>query len=93
MRGLVLLGVVLKSLLIISYFPSPPERTEIDITIGILRLAHKYDVSFLRRRALGHLGTMYFTRLEDYDTIQNRSPYEISTILKTTQVAVEVGAL
>ncbi|KAJ7083786.1 hypothetical protein C8R44DRAFT_651965 [Mycena epipterygia] len=63
------LEVFLRAMFDASYFLSPPVPTEIDTTIGILRLAHKYDVSFLRRRALAHLGTVYFTRPENDDVI------------------------
>ncbi|KAJ7736558.1 hypothetical protein DFH07DRAFT_944382 [Mycena maculata] len=44
-----------------EYFMPPPARTTIEILIGVLRLAHKYDVHYLRRHALQHLGTVYTT--------------------------------
>ncbi|KAJ6549977.1 hypothetical protein B0H19DRAFT_1073872 [Mycena capillaripes] len=38
-----------------SYFMPPPAPIEFDCVLGILRLAHKYDVSYLYRRALEHV--------------------------------------
>ncbi|KAJ6457573.1 hypothetical protein DFH09DRAFT_1349558 [Mycena vulgaris] len=33
----------------------PPERSDIHVVLGIVRLAHKYDMEYLFRRALQHL--------------------------------------
>jgi hypothetical protein len=73
----------------------PPKKTHIDVIIGVLRLAHKYDVHFLRSRALEHLGTMYVTRLEDYwnrSTASYKTGSLLDAHLKTIQVSAEVGA-
>ncbi|KAJ7464371.1 hypothetical protein FB451DRAFT_1403060 [Mycena latifolia] len=74
-----------------------PESVEFDAFIGILRLSHKYDVNFLRRRALEYLGTLYFTRLEDFDEISSQILNDIkihpAPNLKAIRAAVEVGAL
>ncbi|KAJ7148521.1 hypothetical protein C8R43DRAFT_1009214 [Mycena crocata] len=90
------LEVFLKAIFDSDYFMPPPAAIKFDAVIGILRLSHKYDVHFLRRRALEHLGTMYFSRLEDYRLVSGAA-YEIDSALqgnlKTIQVAAEVGAL
>ncbi|KAJ7464391.1 hypothetical protein FB451DRAFT_1042210 [Mycena latifolia] len=44
-----------------SSFFTPPEDTPLEAIVGILRLSHKYDVPYLRRRALKHLETIYPT--------------------------------
>ncbi|KAJ7729829.1 hypothetical protein DFH07DRAFT_703847, partial [Mycena maculata] len=38
-----------------SFFERPPARTTFAILSGVLRLGIKYDVAYLRRRALLHL--------------------------------------
>ncbi|KAJ7031835.1 hypothetical protein C8F04DRAFT_1360468 [Mycena alexandri] len=87
----------LKAIFDSDYFMPPPAMSHINIIIGVLRLAHKYDVSFLRRRALQHLCTVYCTRLEDYRDVGLSSSYAINSSieahLKTIQISVEVGAL
>ncbi|KAJ6478048.1 hypothetical protein C8R47DRAFT_1198561 [Mycena vitilis] len=45
------------------FFMPPPAENKLADTIGILRLAHKYGVPYLRRRALQHLVAVYHTRL------------------------------
>ncbi|KAF8882749.1 hypothetical protein CPB84DRAFT_1851129 [Gymnopilus junonius] len=47
-----------------SFFEPPPARTELPIVEGILRLSLKYDVKYLRQRALNHLLTTFPTTLE-----------------------------
>ncbi|KAJ7114959.1 hypothetical protein C8R44DRAFT_629550 [Mycena epipterygia] len=42
-----------------SFFMPPPCPTDFYTVIGIMRLAHKYDVQYLFRRALSHLDSMY----------------------------------
>ena len=38
-----------------SFFESPPTPTPLSVVLAIARMSHKYDVPFLRRRALSHL--------------------------------------
>ncbi|KAL1675295.1 hypothetical protein EV122DRAFT_218863 [Schizophyllum commune] len=45
----------LRALYVPDYFLPPPEMTTFEILEGVLRLAHKYDVPSLRRRALRHM--------------------------------------
>ncbi|KAE9394434.1 hypothetical protein BT96DRAFT_923558 [Gymnopus androsaceus JB14] len=49
----------LKAILDPEFFEPPPSTSDLSIVGGILRLSAKYDVSFLRKRALLHLGTTY----------------------------------
>ncbi|KAJ7464358.1 hypothetical protein FB451DRAFT_1094147 [Mycena latifolia] len=90
------LEAFLKAIFDSNYFMPPPATTDIDTIVGVLRLAHKYDVHFLRRRALEHLGTLYSTYLEDYN-VSGHLSFTVESILhinlKTIQIAVEVGAL
>ncbi|KAJ7736542.1 hypothetical protein DFH07DRAFT_842864 [Mycena maculata] len=88
--------VFLKAIFDSSFFMPPPAETHFEDAIGILRLSHKYDVPYLRRRALEHLSTIYPTRLEGYD---NRADNTESTQVDfhrriiTIQLAAEVGSL
>ncbi|KAJ6582146.1 hypothetical protein B0H19DRAFT_984317 [Mycena capillaripes] len=89
------LEMFLKAIFDSNFFMPPPTMTRIEVIVGVLRLAHKYDVSFLRHRALEHLGTVYCTRLEDYHNGANAS-YDFDSLLdanlKVIQVLVQVGA-
>lgn len=78
----------------------PPALTKFEDIVGILRLSHKYDVPFLRRRALKHLGTLYHTRLSERQSKMGENSVEFVQPLETTlynlvtiKVAVEVAAL
>ncbi|KAJ7631381.1 hypothetical protein DFH06DRAFT_1337791 [Mycena polygramma] len=51
--------VFLRAIFDSSYFMPPPTKVELQEVLGILRLAHKYDVNYLFRRALQHLSTAY----------------------------------
>lgn len=44
-----------------------PAPTDSETVLGILRFSHKYGVDYLRRRALVHLSSRYFTTLSDRD--------------------------
>ncbi|KAK7024863.1 BTB domain-containing protein [Favolaschia claudopus] len=81
------------------FMPSPAE-TKIGDTLGILRLAHKYDVPYLRRRALHHLEPMYPTDLSGYDSqvqpaIERKVPFaeHFRDRVLSVMIATEVGAL
>lgn len=41
-----------------SYFEPPPSDQPTSVVVSILRLAHKYDVIFLKRRAVAHLNVL-----------------------------------
>lgn len=46
-----------------SFFEPPPSHTELSIVESILRLSLKYDVQYLKRRALSHLNSTFPTTL------------------------------
>ncbi|KAJ6582236.1 hypothetical protein B0H19DRAFT_1019240 [Mycena capillaripes] len=83
--------VFLKAIFDSAFFMPPPARSKFEDTLGILRLAHKYDVPYLRRRALEHLGTIYPSQLSDY-RMGNLSlslkdfHHRIATIERATEV-------
>ncbi|KAJ7689849.1 hypothetical protein B0H17DRAFT_904472, partial [Mycena rosella] len=56
------------------YFPPFPARTSFEIIAGCLRLSHKYEVDYLRRRALIHLSSRYRTTLSEYDSSKGPNP-------------------
>ncbi|KAJ6582028.1 hypothetical protein B0H19DRAFT_1252172 [Mycena capillaripes] len=91
--------VFLKAIFDSSFFMPPPAEMQLEKTLGILRLSHKYDVLYLCRRALEHLGTIYHTRLSGYLTRANSNNSEIDDhktfILRidALKTASEVGAL
>ncbi|KAH8826505.1 hypothetical protein DL96DRAFT_1608169, partial [Flagelloscypha sp. PMI_526] len=49
-----------------DFFLPPPAASRYHIVAGILRIAHKYDCSLFRIRALRHLSARFPTRLIDY---------------------------
>lgn len=51
-----------------SYFEPPPAPTELPIVEAVLRLSLKYDVQYLRRRALNHLTSTFPLTLEGWKT-------------------------
>ncbi|KAJ7689774.1 hypothetical protein B0H17DRAFT_936713 [Mycena rosella] len=58
----------LKAIFIPEYFPAFPAPTNFSIIVGCLRLGHKYEVDYLRRRALIHLSSQYRTTLSEHDS-------------------------
>ncbi|KAJ7490868.1 hypothetical protein FB451DRAFT_1349350 [Mycena latifolia] len=59
--------VFLKAIFDSEFFETYPSPTTIDAVTGVLRLSHKYAVDYLRRRALGHLSSHFFTQLSALD--------------------------
>ncbi|KAJ7923494.1 hypothetical protein B0H13DRAFT_1707068 [Mycena leptocephala] len=81
-----------------SFFMPPPAEIKCEDTLGILRLAHKYDVPYLRCRALEHLTKIYPTSLSAYDGRRDNNTISVSAKalgrrLATIETATEVGAL
>ncbi|KAJ7083749.1 hypothetical protein C8R44DRAFT_651945 [Mycena epipterygia] len=76
--------VFLKAIFDSDFFMPPPALTKFEDIVGILRLSHKYDVPFLRRRALKHLGTLYHTRLSERDSKLGENSVEFAQSLETT---------
>ncbi|PPQ95021.1 hypothetical protein CVT25_000484 [Psilocybe cyanescens] len=60
------MGYFLMAVFDTSYFEPPPVQTELPIVEGVLRLSLKYDVQYLRRRALQHLLSTFPTTLKDW---------------------------
>jgi hypothetical protein len=56
------------------FFEPPPSVTDFDTLAGILRLSTKYDIPYLRRRALRHLDIIAYTpsTLQDYDARESK---------------------
>ncbi|KAJ7509619.1 hypothetical protein B0H11DRAFT_1846688 [Mycena galericulata] len=88
--------VFLKAIFDSSFFMPPPAQNDFLDIVGILRLSHKYNVPYLRRRALEHLGAIYPTRLSEYDLREDNDENTAQTFiyrLVTIGMATEVGAL
>ncbi len=54
-----------------SYFEPPPSNQPNSVSIPILRLAHKYDVNFLKHRAIAHLNVSFPTKWDDIWKVLN----------------------
>lgn len=72
-----------------SFFMPPPAEIKFEDAVGILRLAHKYDVPYLRRRALQHVAGVYPTTLPEYD---GRPPSELEDDAEILRCAVVIEA-
>ncbi|KAF9482969.1 hypothetical protein BDN70DRAFT_828351 [Pholiota conissans] len=69
----------LKAVFDSSYFEPPPSPTELPIVEAVLRLSLKYDVQYLRRRALHHLSSTFPMTLDgwrDRDTFRTIPPVD-----------------
>ncbi|KAJ7879195.1 hypothetical protein B0H14DRAFT_2436281 [Mycena olivaceomarginata] len=88
--------VFLKAIFDSSFFMPHPAEIQFEDALAILRLSHKYDVGYLRRRALEHLGPIYPTTLAGYDARAGQNKLSPETFIRRTSTlttAVEVGAL
>ncbi|KAK7013099.1 BTB domain-containing protein [Favolaschia claudopus] len=56
-----------------SFFMPPPSPVLLTTVIGVMRLAHKYHIPYLFRRALSHLDVLYPTTLSEFQT--STSPF------------------
>ncbi|KAJ7661176.1 hypothetical protein B0H17DRAFT_953746, partial [Mycena rosella] len=98
----------LKAIFDSEFFLPPPEKSLFCVVLGVLRLAHEYDVKFLLKRALLHLETFYPSILEGdgvYDSddespagaesssAEESEPVINGCALAALQAASEVGAL
>lgn len=63
-----------------------PAQTNFDDVMGCLRLSHKYEFDYLRRRALIHMSSGYTTQLSRWDRIValNRDIDEDTIVLSET---------
>ncbi|KAJ7494265.1 hypothetical protein B0H11DRAFT_930315 [Mycena galericulata] len=100
--------VFLKAIYEPEYFMPFPAQTEFYIIAGCLRLSHKYEVDYLRRRGLIHMSSAYCTTLSRWDRCTHRTserippsadtyswppPSDISYKLHSFQLIREVDAL
>jgi len=60
------LAHLLRAIFDSSFFEPPPSQTELSIVESILRLSLKYDVQYLKRRALSHLNSTFPTTLSGW---------------------------
>ncbi|KAJ7841233.1 hypothetical protein B0H13DRAFT_2210122 [Mycena leptocephala] len=60
------LEAFLKAILDSNFFMPPPAPTHLSTVLAVLRLSHKYTVSYLFRRALLHLDSIYPTNLTQF---------------------------
>ncbi|TFK32848.1 hypothetical protein BDQ12DRAFT_472799 [Crucibulum laeve] len=85
--------VFLRALTDPSFYEPPPSPTTLLLTTSILRLSLKYDVPFLRRRALAHLHSTFPTSLSSWRQRESQRtiPGVDNTPFKALQVAREFG--
>ncbi|KAJ7154906.1 hypothetical protein C8R43DRAFT_885012 [Mycena crocata] len=67
----------LRALFDSSFFERPPAGTEFAIVAGVLRLSTKYDVEYLRRRALLHLASSLPRTLKEFDELSDTRTFDI----------------
>ncbi|KAF7297451.1 Glutamine amidotransferase type-1 domain-containing protein [Mycena indigotica] len=80
----------LKALHHVGYY-NPPETTSFTLIAAVLRLSTKYNVDFLRRRALAHISSLYPTTLQDWEQrrdnaieVFNARPFAVFQLAKET---------
>ncbi|KAJ7457378.1 hypothetical protein FB451DRAFT_1564230 [Mycena latifolia] len=89
----------LKAIFDSDFFLPPPARSPFSVVIGVLALAHEYNVAYLFRRALRHFETFFPSTLDGeriHDGIVEGSKVGASTLscyLLALQAASDVGAL
>ncbi|KAJ7102721.1 hypothetical protein C8R44DRAFT_808425 [Mycena epipterygia] len=88
----------LKAIFDSEFFLPPPAKSSFWAVLGVLRLAHDYDVHYLVKRALRHFETFFPSVLDGkrvYVTIvEGSEPTVLSCdlVLAALQVGAEVGA-
>ncbi|KAJ6505866.1 hypothetical protein C8R47DRAFT_1102655 [Mycena vitilis] len=95
--------VFLRAIFDSSFFMPAPAATTFHAVIGVMRLAHKYDVRYLFGRALGHLSVLYPSDFEEFLDCNSgtgftnvsfpKNPNSIDTDIIALHAALEVGAL
>ncbi|KAJ7610525.1 hypothetical protein FB45DRAFT_835476 [Roridomyces roridus] len=81
----------LKAIFDSSFFERPPVPTTFPVVEGILRLSTKYDVGYLRHRALLHLATASPLSLEEYDALSATSTFGIEDSFPHLLLAENLG--
>ncbi|KAJ6606966.1 hypothetical protein B0H10DRAFT_1819191 [Mycena sp. CBHHK59/15] len=66
----------LKAIFDSSFFEPPPTKTTFPIISGVLRLSSKYDVPYLRRRALHHFSSGFPSSLSGLDLLSTTRTFE-----------------
>ncbi|KAJ7660901.1 hypothetical protein DFH06DRAFT_1193551 [Mycena polygramma] len=94
--------VFLRAVFDSSFFMPAPAATTFHTVIGVMRLAHKYDVQYLFGRALDHLSSMYPHDFSKFLAVNSGMAVEpihldfpdgIDTDMIALHAASEVGAL
>ncbi|KAJ7666746.1 hypothetical protein DFH06DRAFT_1184667 [Mycena polygramma] len=77
------------------FFMPPPAKASFEVVIGVLRLAHEYDVKYLLRRALVHFEAFFPSTLDGDCTYDQGCDSEsaLSCNLVALRIALEVGAV
>ncbi|KAJ7182428.1 hypothetical protein C8R43DRAFT_967220 [Mycena crocata] len=74
-------GSFLRAIFDSSYFMPAPASIDFYAVLGILRLAHKYDVAYLFKRALAHLEVVYPIKVAKHPEIHlNRMGYNTAKL-------------
>ncbi|KAJ7057702.1 hypothetical protein C8F01DRAFT_991607 [Mycena amicta] len=80
----------LKALHHVGYY-NPPETKSFPLIAALLRLSTKYNVDFLRRRALAHISSLYPTTIQDWEQrkdnaieVFNARPFAVFLLAKET---------
>ena len=76
-----------------SFFESPPTPTPLSVVLAVARMSHKYDVPFLRRRALSHLSRRCPPTLQDFVTQHNQKALILSEELEVLKMALKIDAI
>ncbi|KAJ7658534.1 hypothetical protein B0H17DRAFT_1096798 [Mycena rosella] len=92
--------VFLRAIFDSNYLMPPPSPTEFAIVMGVMRLAHKYDVPYLFRRALVHLESSYPATLSEFIAGITKTAAthvncdeDVAVNLITIRALLEVGAV
>ena len=74
------------------FFEPPPSKTDFDTLAGILRLSTKYEIPYLRQRALRHLDIIAYTpsTLQEYDARESKQTLGISLRFRIADLAREM---
>ena len=74
------------------FFEPPPSKTDFDTLAGILRLSTKYEIPYLRQRALRHLDIIAYTpsTLQEYDARESKQALGNSLRFRIADLAREM---
>ncbi|KAJ7858610.1 hypothetical protein B0H14DRAFT_2748197 [Mycena olivaceomarginata] len=87
--------VFLRAIFDSGFFKPPPFAVNFTAVIGVMRLAHKYDVQYLFRRALSHLDLLYPTDFSTFMALpDDNTEHHVTGCCNrvTLEAASEVGA-